>query len=74
MLFQEHVLSLPHRFPRELATLHDTAAVRVIEQFWKPLPSEERWDCFAIDDSLYERTGRKRTELAARVFDHVSMR
>ena len=25
MLFQEHVLSLPHRFPRELATLHDTA-------------------------------------------------
>ena len=29
---------------------------------------------FIIDDSLYERAGFKRTELASRVFDHVSMR
>lgn len=49
-------------------------AVRIIEQFLKPLTSEERRDCFVIDDSLYERTGYKRTKLAARVFDHVSMR
>ena len=49
-------------------------AVRGSEQFLKPLTSEERQDCFVIDDSLYERTGYKRTELAARVFDHVSMR
>ncbi|MCI7056721.1 MAG: transposase [Selenomonas bovis] len=48
--------------------------MRGSEQFLKPLTSEERQDCFVIDDSLYERTGYKRTELAARVFDHVSMR
>ena len=29
---------------------------------------------FIIDDSLYERAGFKRTELASRAFDHVSMR
>ncbi|WP_440336083.1 transposase [Megasphaera sp.] len=39
-----------------------------------PLTSENRKACFVIDDSLYERAGYKRTELAARVFDHVSMR
>lgn len=56
--------------------LHFTTrlAVRIIEQFLKPLTSAERRDCFVIDDSLYERSGYKRTELAARVFDHVSMR
>ena len=56
--------------------LHFTTrlAVRIIEQFLKPLTSENRRECFVIDDSLYERAGYKRTELAARVFDHVSMR
>lgn len=39
-----------------------------------PLTSENWKACFVIDDSLYERAGYKRTELAARVFDHVSMR
>lgn len=39
----------------------------------RPLTSDNRDDCFIVDDSLYERTGFKRTELAARVFDHVSM-
>ena len=55
--------------------LHFTTrlAVRIIVQFLKPLTSENRKACFVIDDSLYERTGYKRTELAARVFDHVSM-
>ncbi len=55
--------------------LHFTTrlAVMIIEQFLKPLTSENRKACFVIDDSLYERTGYKRTELAARVFDHVSM-
>ena len=39
----------------------------------RPLTSDNRDDCFIVDDSLYERTGFKRTELAARVFDHMSM-
>ena len=43
--------------------LHFTTrlAVRIIEQFLKPLTSENRRECFVIDDSLYERAGYKRT-------------
>ena len=47
---------------------------RIINGHIRPLTSENRDDCFVIDDSLYERTGFKRTELASWVFDHVSMR
>ncbi|MCD5576041.1 transposase, partial [Lactobacillus delbrueckii subsp. lactis] len=35
--------------------------------------SDQRADCFVFDDSPYSRTGYKKTELAAKVFDHVSM-
>ncbi len=47
---------------------------RIINGHLRNLTSENRDDCFVIDDSLYERAGFKRTELASRVFDHVSMR
>ena len=47
---------------------------RIINRHIRPLTSETWDDCFVIDDSLYERAGYKRTELASRVFDHVSMR
>ena len=47
---------------------------RIINSHIRPLTSEKRDDCFVIDDSLYERTGSKRTEYASRVFDHVSKR
>ena len=47
---------------------------RIINGHIRPLTFENRDDCFVIDDSLYERTGFKRTELASWVFDHVSMR
>lgn len=47
---------------------------RIINGHLHNLTSENRDDCFVIDDSLYERAGFKRTELASRVFDHVSMR
>lgn len=46
---------------------------RIINQHIRPLTSENRADCFVIDDSMYERTGYRRTELVSRVFDHVSM-
>ena len=36
----------------------------------RPLTEENRADAFIVDDTLYERTSVKRTELAARVFDH----
>lgn len=36
----------------------------------RPLTKENRADAFIIDDTMYERTSVKRTELAARVFDH----
>ncbi len=47
---------------------------RIINSHLRPLTSEDRDDCFVIDDSLYERAGYKHTELVSRVFDHVSMR
>ena len=46
---------------------------RIINQHIRPLTSKNRADCFVIDDSMYERTGYRRTELVSRVFDHVSM-
>ena len=49
-------------------------SARIINGHLRNLTSENRDDCFVIDDSLYECAGFKRTELASRVFDHVSMR
>ena len=46
-------------------------SARIVNRYLRPLTSDDRDDCFIIDDSLYERAGCKRTELAARVFDHV---
>lgn len=40
----------------------------------EPLTNEERVNAFVVDDSLFERTGCKKTELASKVFDHVSMK
>lgn len=50
-------------------TLLSKAAVSTIE----PLTSADRVNAFIIDDSLYERTSCRKTELGSRVFDHVSM-
>jgi hypothetical protein len=49
-------------------------ALAVIRNFFKPLTSDDRADVFIIDDSLYERAGFKRTQMASKVFDHVSMK
>ena len=43
----------------------------IVSNFLRPLTSEKRDTCFVIDDSLFERIGFRRTELAARVFDHT---
>lgn len=47
---------------------------RIINQHLRRLSSENRDNCFVIDDSLYERIGFRRTELVSSVFDHVSHR
>lgn len=47
---------------------------RIIQGFWKPLTFENWKDCFIIDETLYERVGYIRTELATCVFDSVSVR
>ena len=44
-----------------------------ITRLFGSLTSEDRADVFIIDDSLYSKTGYKKTELVSRVFDHVSM-
>ena len=47
---------------------------RIINSFIRPLTSDEREDVFIVDDSAYKKTGYKKTELVATVFDHVSMK
>ena len=47
---------------------------RIINRTIRPLTSEERKDVFIFDDTLFQRTGGKKTELCSRVFDHVIMR
>ena len=40
----------------------------------KPLTSEDRVNAFVVDDSLFERTSCRKTELGSMVFDHTSMK
>ena len=40
----------------------------------EPLTDDDRVNAFVVDDSLFERTSCKKTELGSRVFDHVSMK
>ncbi|MCD7883277.1 MAG: transposase [Lachnospiraceae bacterium] len=40
----------------------------------KPLTDEERKNVFIVDDSLFDRSRSKKTELLAKVFDHCSMK
>lgn len=51
-------------------TLLSKAVIDTLE----PLTNEDRVNAFVVDDSLFERTSCKKTELGSRVFDHVSMR
>lgn len=44
---------------------------RIINEFLRPLTSDERRDVFIFDDSSFRKRGYKKTELVARVFDHV---
>ena len=47
---------------------------KIVNEHLRGLTSKDRADCFVVDDSLYERIGYRHTELASKVFDHVSMR
>ena len=49
-------------------------SANIINDFMKPLTSDERKDVFIIDDSLFDRSRSKKTELLAKVFDHCSMK
>ena len=51
-------------------TLLSKKVVDVIE----PLTDEKRVNVFIVDDSLFERTSCKATELGSKVFDHCSMK
>ena len=49
-------------------------SARIINGSIRELTGDDRQDVFIIDDSLFKRTGGKKTELCSRVFDHVSMK
>lgn len=40
----------------------------------EPLTNDDRVNAFVVDDSLFERTSCKKTELGSRVLDHTSMK
>ena len=40
----------------------------------EPLTGDDRINAFVVDDSLFERTSCRKTELGSRVFDHVDMK
>ena len=45
----------------------------IINKDIRPLTDDKRADVFIVDDSLFDRSSCKKTELGSRVFDHVSM-
>lgn len=47
---------------------------RIILGFMKPLTDEKRKDVLIVDDSLFDRSRSKKTELLANVFDHCTMK
>ncbi len=49
-------------------------SARIVNGFMKPLTDEKRKDVFIIDDSLFDCSRSKKTELLAKVFDHCSMK
>lgn len=49
-------------------------AADIITKEIEPLTDEKRVNTFIVDDSLFNRSSCKRTELGSRVFDHVDMR
>ena len=49
-------------------------SARIINGSIRKLTGKDRQDVFIIDDSLFKRTGGRKTELCSRVFDHVSMK
>ena len=40
----------------------------------EPLTDEDRINAFVVDDSLFERSSVKKTELGSKVFDHTTMK
>ncbi|MCH5255587.1 MAG: transposase [Lachnospiraceae bacterium] len=46
----------------------------IVNSTIKDLTDEKRTNVFIVDDTLFDRTSCKKTELASRVFDHTDMR
>lgn len=51
-----------------------TLLSKKIADIIEPLTDDDRVNAFVVDDSLFERTSCKKTELGSRVFDHTSMK
>ena len=51
-----------------------TLLAKAVADTIEPLTGSDRINAFVVDDSLFERTSCKKTELGSKVFDHASMR
>lgn len=74
-VFEEYLLQ--YRFlnnPRTNWLRFTTLLSRKVADTVEPLTDADRVNAFIVDDSLFERTSCKKTELGSRVFDHVSMK
>lgn len=49
-------------------------AADIVDRDIKNLTNDSRKNVFIIDDSLFNRTSCKKTELGSKVFDHTDMR
>lgn len=51
-----------------------TTLSKQVSDTLRPLTDANRINAFVVDDSLFERTSCRKTELGSRVFDHTDMR
>ena len=59
---------------RQTGSVSLLLAADIVNHDIKGLTNDSRKNVFIIDDSLFNRTSCKKTELGSKVFDHTDMR
>ena len=71
--FQEHVFTVSLILQNKLAPFTSLLAADIVNNDIKGPTNDSRKNVFIIDDSLFNRTSCKKTELGSKVFDHTNM-
>ena len=51
-----------------------TLLTKAMADVGEPLTADDRVNAFVVDDSLFDLTNYRKTELESRVFDHISVK